>query len=311
LKEAKYFKIEHIVIVVLSLIIAAVITHSAMFVRQNYMLRQELDEVQESFHDMLLVQASLDAEIQEGKIQKDELQAELEAMKLVDLTHYRVLQHISDVAPEILWYFFDEDVELNDPDEFVMLPNNRILISGQWFCEYHEMMHAIEAIFWYRIRNDEIWLDLLVYSPFEWASWRDPWESYFHRYSWVRTHELETVPVRFHWIDGDGVTTGYNTEYISGENFTEELAYHALQHLNRIIIDAWFVGRILYVNLHHSEPMRMSSGTFGEYVMSSTLISSMSSVPGIDALVILVDGQRGATFGGHGAAFMDIYLISD
>lgn len=87
--------------------------------------------------------------------------------------------------------------------------------------------------------------------------------------------------------------------------------YHARLHLNRIIADVWFVGRIMYVNLHRSEPMRMSSGTFGEYVMYLSFISSMASVPDIDVLVIMVDGEREATVGGHGMSFRDVYFIDD
>ena len=65
-------------------------------------------------------------------------------------------------------------------------------------------------------------------------------------------------------MGGDWDETGCVVEYLDGETFSEELAYFALKYLGRRIVNAWFVGRVLYVNLHHSEPMAISSGTFGE-----------------------------------------------
>lgn len=238
-------------------------------------------------------------------------EAELQATEIAAPLHYRVIERVLEVAPESLRYVFDEDVELNEPGDFVILPRNRILISGQWFCMRTGMTYTIEAIFSFWQHYGEIQMRLLSYSPYGWGDgWRSPWGSP-NRHSWVRYHELESVPVRFYRMDANSFEAWYNVEYLNGETFSEELAYHTLRHLNRRIVDAWFVGRILYVNLHHSEPMAMSSGTTGEYIMYSTLVSSMASVPGIDALVILIDGQREATIGGHGMSFNDIYLIND
>jgi len=286
LKEKNHFKIEHIVIGILSLIIAALIVSNVVFTQRKYMLEQELTAAQQLIHEMLL-----------------------EAEEPTDPIHYRVIQHILDVAPERLRRVFDENVELNEPESFVILPNDRIWVSGQWVCHHFGMTYTIEAIFSFWVQNNEIWLELLSYSPFGYRRWRDPYESP-NSHSWVRYHELEIVPVRFYGMGGEWHEVWYDVEYLSGAAFSEELAYHALKRLNRRIVDAWFVGRILYVNLHHSEPMAMSSGTFGELVMYSTLVSSMASVPGIDALVILVDGRREAEIGGHGLPFKDIYLVN-
>jgi len=269
------------------------------------MLEQELTNAQAFVQEMLLAYEVLENET----IKCHDVQETSPTENETEAIRYHVIRHILDEAPQILRWFFDEDVTLNEPEEFVMLPNNRILISGQWVCFYHERTYTIEAIFSFWIRNDELRLNLLSYSPFGWADWISPWESH-NQHAWVRHHELETVPVRFYWMGGDRDEVGYNIEYLTGETFSEELAYHAQNHLNRRIVDAWFVGRILYVNLHHSEPMRMSSGTFGEYAMYTTLVSSMVSVPDIDALVIMVNGQREATIGGHGMTFRDIYLIN-
>ncbi|MCL2573285.1 MAG: GerMN domain-containing protein [Defluviitaleaceae bacterium] len=312
LKTVKSFRIELIVIGVLALIIVALVISLAVLARRNNTLSQELNITREYIYEMLLAYTALEDENQNIRNELRELQNEFEelwAEHLPDPMHYRAIQHILDIAPERLRYVFDEDVTLNDPEDFVTLPNNRILISGQWVDAHFETTHTLEAIFGYHEQNDDIWISLRSYSPFGWDDWRYPWESP-NQHSWVRYHELDVVPVRFYGMGGNWDDTWYNVEYLNGENFLEELAYHALSHLNRLIIDAWFVDSILYVNLHHSEPMRMSSGTFGEWAMYSTLVQSMSSVPDIDALVIMVDGQREVMIGGHGLPFRDIYLIN-
>jgi len=330
LKKTGYFNIERVVIGVLILVIAILVAYSAIALRRSYILGQELSAAEAFIHEMQLEHEALRAEtydefideyIDESLVESygelfgesleeslDEPFEEPHAEAPADSIYYLVIQSVLDIAPERLRQVFDEEVELNAAEGFVMLPDNRILISGQWFCAFTEMPFTIEAIFMFWLQDDEVSLSLLSYSPFGWANWRDPWESP-NSHSWVRYHVLETVPVRFYGMGGDWDDIWYSVEYLNGESFAEELAYHALKHLNRIIIDAWFVGRILYVNLHHAESTRMSGGTFGEMAMYSTLVSSMASVPGIDALVIMVDGQREATFGGHGAAFSDIYLI--
>ena len=137
-----------------------------------------------------------------------------------------------------------------------------------------------------------------------------------NQWNWRREHALETVPVRFYdrywdWGGPGQHYIEYTTEYLNGENFAQELAYFTQLHLDRQIIDAWFVGRVLYVNLHFNEPMRISGGTTGETVRRATLLGSLGSIPEIDALVVLVGGTREAEFGGHGFAFSDIYLVNN
>jgi len=309
-------KIKHSIFGVLIFIIAALIFFCAMYMLRVHRLRQWYTDAQEYINEQQhtndIIRAKLQQVSETLKSEIAKMQEKLHYLQIeapIDPTHDLILQRILDIAPERLAYVFNENIELNPPEYFVFLPNNRILISGEWFCTHFEIHHTIEAIFGFWLWNDEINLELRSYAPFGWDGWRDPWHSP-NSHSWVRHHTLETVPVRFYGMGGDWDEIWYNVEDLNGENFAEELAHYAFQRLNRRIVDAWFVGTILYVNLHHNEPMRMSSGTFGEFAMYSTLVSSMASVPGIDALVIMVDGQREATFGGHGATFSDIYLIN-
>jgi len=321
------FNSKYILVGIIFSMIAALAVCCIMLVRRNRGLGQELAATQGHLYEVLLATTMPTTELTQHphNVLEEEPQEEVQEEPkekfeephedvevFIDPLHYRVVQHVLDVAPEMLWEIFNKDVELNEPESFIMLPNDRILISGQWFCTHFGITRTLDAIFQFSISwNDAIRLNLLNYSPFGWdTDWRTFRES-SNRYSWVRYHELETVSVRFYGVDDLLNVTGYRVEYLSGEIFSEQLIYYTLQHLNRIIVDTWFVGRILYVNLHHNEVIRMSSGTTGEAMMASEFFLSMSSVPGIDALVIMIGGQREPYFGGHGKAFRDIYLIND
>ena len=303
LERIKRCRVEYAVIVTLIVIIVLLAVAYMQFGRRFNLLAQEYTAAQEIINEMLI--AAYEPPGEDIQAEPDDVSEEDPA----DDIYSHVFQHILDVAPERLREFFDEDVNFDSPENFVMLSNDRVLISGQWVCSRTEIHYTLEAIFGFWFWNDETNVYILSYAPFGW-DWRSPWWSP-NRHSWVRHHELETVPIRFYWVGGDWPENGYDVAYLNGENFAEELAYFTLQYLGRRIVDAWFVDRILYVNLHHREPMAMSSGTFGEMVMYSTLVASMASVPGIDVLVILVDGQREATIGGHGLPFRDIYFTND
>jgi len=287
-------------------LILALIVHFAINVRRISILERELAIALELTHEMSLVHTDLEAETQILRKDLEELQAE----ELYDPIYYRAIQLILDRAPEMLGNVFNEDVELNAPEDFIMLPSNRILIRGQWFCTHDERSHTVEAIFRFTLGNDHMSLSLLNYSQYGQVLKipADPGRSSLL----VRHHELETVPVRFYEMGGEerGVYLHYDVEYLNGETFSEELAYYTLKHLNRRIIDLWFRDRIMYVNLHHREPRRMRNGTFGEYQRYSALVTSMASVPGIDAFVILVNGHRESNYGSHGASFRDIYFLN-
>ena len=291
--------IKHIVIGILAIVVVLLIVVSVNLEHRRDILEQELTIALEYIHELLILQEPLEQE---------PLEAEIQEMPENDI-HYRVIRLILDYAPKRLREVFDQDIKLDEPDDFVLLPRNRILISGEWFCVHTDMTYTVEAIFNFRLRYDEIRLSLLCYDPFGRGEWRNPWDSP-NKHRWVRYHELETVPMRFYSMGSDWGEIDYIVEYLNGDTFSEKLAYYSLKHLNRRIVDAWFVGRILYVNLHHSEPMAMGNGTFGELVRYSTLVLSMASVPNIEALVILVDGQREATVGGHGMSFRDVYLTN-
>ena len=134
-------KIKHIVIGILAIVVVLLIVVSANLEHRRDILEQELTIALELIHELLILQEPLEAETQE--------------MPASDV-HYRVIQLISDYAPERLREVFDQDIKLDEPDDFVLLPRNRILISGEWFCVHTDMTYTVEAIFNFWLRYDEI-----------------------------------------------------------------------------------------------------------------------------------------------------------
>ena len=262
--------------------------------------------------------AALDT-ISELSYKRDMLENQLQIILEPPLTQQneqqvRMFEHILEYAPDVLGELIGSDVELNSPDSFILLGNNRVLVSGRVMLEDFPYQY-IEAIFGFWLGN-QISMRLYMFSYGFIGDWFIPAVQSPNQWNWRREHPLETVAVRFYdrYWDWGGLRQHYleyTTEYLNGENFAQEIAYFTRLHLDRHIIDAWFVGRVLYINLHFNEPMRMSGGTTGETVRYATLLGSLGSIPEIDALVILVGGTREATFGGHGFAFSDIYLVND
>ncbi|MCL1997795.1 MAG: hypothetical protein FWG65_03415 [Turicibacter sp.] len=264
------------------------------------------------------VQMSLEVEI---------LQAELAEVRKTSIlaeetpheedVYFHMRQSAYENAAAILREIVGEDVIISPMEDFVVLPDWRIWVSGEWETGVAAFTRpaTIEAIFSYW---GDRGLQLETYTPFGYAgTWRPYLQTWQNFGLWRRSHEhaLESVPVRFYslfWGDV-GEEMRYTTEYLDGESFSERLAQYAEKHLNRRIIDAWFTqnGRVLYVNLHTLEPRRMSSGTTGEMEMYLSLLHTLASVPNIEMFVILVDGRSESWVGGHSGSFRDIYFVDD
>jgi len=303
-------------VIALCVVAFGLLVSSTLLVWRNGAVRRELDAAQ-----TLLAEIALAEHIAQGNAPLSD-EWEQGAQEPTEPILDAIVEQLLTDAPDILARIFGEEVVMGDAELFIRLPNNRIIVYGQWHCDYFDETHTIEAIFQYRFRDwAEAWyFELLNYSPyFPWGDVVFPlgwfegspiWESPYS-FDFLRTHALDQVPMRFYSNGGDWDDFWYLEVELDGVDFANELARYALLHLNRHIIDAWMVGRVLYVNLHRSEPMRMSSGTFGEAMMHATLVSSLASVPGVDVVVIAVNGRREAFFGGHGAAFRDMYLVDD
>jgi len=124
-------------------------------------------------------------------------------------------------------------------------------------------------------------------------------------------HALDSVPMRFYQYDWDSDNFFYEIEYLDGANFAEELAHFAQEFWGRQVQNAWFEGRIMYVDVSISDQLHMLTGSVGELIMLRAFEKSLASVPEIDAFVILVHGTRWNWQSGHGFNFRDVYLVAD
>ena len=125
--------------------------------------------------------------------------------------------------------------------------------------------------------------------------------------------EMDVVLVRFYnfyTIDGWDENYGYVEEQISGQYFVEEMIESINRNLGRHVVDMWFVGSRLYVNLHPEENFS-TGGTFGERIWYEEMLLTFTSIPDIDEVVMLVGGVREAWVGTHGRRFADIYRVDD
>jgi len=285
-------------------------------------LREELAAATE-------VVSRLSEENMQMSLEVEILQAELAEVRKTSIlaeetpheedVYFLMRQSAYENAAAILREIVGEDVIISPMEDFVVLPNWRIWVSGEWETGVAAFTRpaTIEAIFSYWGTDRGIQLEM--YTPFGYAgTWRPYLQTWQDYGLWRRSHEhaLMSVPVRFYnvyWSAESEETMRYTMEYLDGENFSEELARYAEKHLNRRITDAWFTrnGRILYVNLHTLEPRRMSGGTSGETHMYLSLVRTLASVPNIELFVILVDGRSESWVGGHGLSFQDIYFADD
>jgi len=316
MKKEKFTKITKIVVpfVVLVLLIAVMSVQRYNHLQNTAALLEQLSAANETVlqmsHEFEILQVEM-AELQETQENLPFAEEEWDSRFLQ--------QAVYENAAAILSEIVDTEVLITaDFEDFVVMPNrNLIWLFGEWESDVLGEV-TIEAFFrFWGAEMGVIAIELVMYSPFGWgAGWRTHLPNWQDLGSWRRSreHALQSVPVRFYWVDWGGSEEMLHvTEYLDGENFSEELIRYAEMHLNRRITDAWFTdnGRILYVNLHFIEPMRMSSGTSGEMSMYHSLLQSLASVPNVELLVIMVDGMREPEFGGHGANFRDIYFTDE
>lgn len=125
--------------------------------------------------------------------------------------------------------------------------------------------------------------------------------------------ERELVPVRlYHYADetGESFIFSHTEVHLSGANFVSEMIAAMDLDLDKQVMNMWFEGVSLYVDLD-PEGATLSRGTFGERVWYKELLLTVTSIPYVDRVVILVDGERESAFGSHGLQFADFYLVND
>ena len=113
--------------------------------------------------------------------------------------------------------------------------------------------------------------------------------------------EAETVTMRlFDAVDfGGGITPTYTAVDITGERLVEDLIPLIRQHKGIEILDAWYIGSRLYVNVDPMEAFD-GMGTAGEYSILRAFLMTLFSLPDVEEVTVLVFGQSEGWVGGHG-----------
>ena len=113
--------------------------------------------------------------------------------------------------------------------------------------------------------------------------------------------EAETVTIRlFDAVDfGGGATPTYTSINITGERLVEDLIPLILWHKGIEILDAWYIGSRLYVNIDPLEAFD-GTGTAGEYAILRAFLMTLFSLPDVEEVTVLIFGQSEGWVGGHG-----------
>jgi len=85
----------------------------------------------------------------------------------------------------------------------------------------------------------------------------------------------------------------YNSEEIYINNFRDELIRLMHEYTGIRILDLWFEGSKLYVDLHEDALRFINQGTAGSTISINILERTLASVPGITSFEMLLNGQRG------------------
>jgi len=132
--------------------------------------------------------------------------------------------------------------------------------------------------------------------------------SYSQEPDYEYVHNAPTTTVRFYYhsiaLDPNAYALPeaflYNAEEIIGvEGFTDTFRKLMYEHTGLQILDLWFEGSKLYVDLHESAIGFFDHhGTAGGAINATIFEKSILSMPGISSFEVLVNGQRGV-MGNH------------
>jgi len=85
----------------------------------------------------------------------------------------------------------------------------------------------------------------------------------------------------------------YIVEYVPVDNYREEFIRLMYEHIGVRILDLWFEGDKLYVDLHHDALFFFNQGTTSSSKRLTIFEKSLLSLPGIASFEVLICGQRG------------------
>ena len=121
--------------------------------------------------------------------------------------------------------------------------------------------------------------------------------------------EADVVTVRLYaMVDwGGGETAEWTEKDIPGENFFEEFIPLLHQHIGVKLLDAWYIGNRLYINWHLEDFLSM--GTSGEHSLYRALLMTLFSLPNVEEVVVLINGQSESGIDHMGVA--EVYRRDD
>ena len=187
------------------------------------------------------------------------------------------------------------DIVFDNLGEIISVHEPHVLARGY----SSRMQMHIQVLFTYRQ-----WRDGWSISGYSlWDEWR--MQPQLTRGTWEgRRHiDADTVDVRFYgivdWGGGEVAPPIYAS--ILGNAFSEEFVRLFNQYVNTWdivnILDIWFIGdNRVYVNLDGA--VMFGQGSAGGFAISASLYRTLFSIPGVDEVVVLVDGQA-ETVGDH------------
>jgi len=115
---------------------------------------------------------------------------------------------------------------------------------------------------------------------------------------------LDKVTVRFYsyndWPADENDTEyyEYETEDVSVADFVNEMIDFMLLHIRTRVDDIWCEENTLFVDLNKYEGYMFDVGSLGGVMKTQSLISTLSSLPNIEKIIVLLDGKKGVS-GNH------------
>jgi len=182
------------------------------------------------------------------------------------------------------------NIVFDDPADIVSITEPHVMARG-----YSSTMGSfIHVLFTYRHWRDG-WR---VNGYAIWDDWNVQPQVTRGRWEGRRHVDAEAVDVRFYgivdWGGGQIALPVYAS--IPGDIFAEEFIRLFRQYVGTdgwehvTILDMWFIGSRLYVNLDDSV-VNAAQGSAAGYAIHVSLYRTLFSIPGVEEIVVLVDGQ--------------------
>ena len=260
-------------------------------------------------------------QLQEVIAEQEGLIEELQAEVMVSTEMEALQNDFMENAGEELSELMGVEVIFDDPEsiDFGLIDRGYVWAWGRWESAEITFAHVprtVNALFRYsgQVDGQAVWT-LQVYNfgrGWGIGSAHNANQPPNGRVHWLQRRyffDMDVVPVRF-YHDYNGLTGfEYVEEELSGEYFAVEMIEFVQQHLGRHIVDLWLIENRLYVNFHPEEFPGAGSG--GDLHAYKEVMLTLTSIPAIDEVVVMIGSVREPSYGGHGGSFSDVYQVDD